>query len=1330
MLKFASYFKQLSINTIPPRFSYFEIREDASIIHLASLSRRSKVCDLSNNHLSAIRKRSLLGPTSLKSLILDHNQITCIDEAAIRSLKDLEILALDHNNLTSLQRDIFEGLTKLKHLTLGDNPLICDCHLAWLAGWLKSTPRTSSQARCNSPYHLRDKTVDEVMESEFKCAGVIERTWSKCGGDEECPHPCVCADGVVDCRDLTLKHVPDSLPHDVIELRLEQNEIAEIPPGAFTPYKRLRRLDLSNNIIQKIAVDAFRNLKSLTSLLLNANRITCIRKDTFRDLTNLSLLSLYDNKIQSLENGTFESLRNIQTLHLARNPFVCDCRLKWLAEYLHHNPIETSGAKCESPKRMQRKRLASFKEDKLKCDDGESKMAFDECSDTKCPVECVCEGTSVDCSNRGLQEVPKDIPEQVMMLNLSGNDLSRVRNGWIPTLPHLQKLDLTGNRISAIEDGAFRDSGSLLEVTLTGNKLKEINNKMFVGLSNLKALSLTDNQITCIMPGSFEHLPNLKSLSLNGNSFICNCHLAWFGEWLRREESIVSTDGPKCHAPLRHKDSLIRSLPPHEFRCTSDDRGCLGEGYCPPQCNCTGTVVWCSRAKLREIPSGIPPETSELYLDVNEIQRIDVGRLGHLKYLTKLDLSNNQVSMISNLTFANLTKLSTLIISYNKLQCIERDAFTGLASLRILSVHANDVSVIPEGTFRDLRSLTHLALGGNPLFCDCGLKWLADWVKRDFLEPGIARCSEPETMRSKLLLTTPPGDFECVDNVPSAIRAKCDACFTFPCANGASCESLANRDYQCNCAPGYHGRHCEQVIDACYGQPCINGGTCRVMEEGRFSCTCPPGFVGHRCETNENDCLNHKCENNATCVDLIGQYRCDCQPGFTGEYCEKKIAFCTKEFNPCTNGAKCIDHFSHYTCECPPGFQGENCSVNVDDCINHMCQNGGTCMDGINEYTCQCTDEFSGRYCEVLPSVAMLYPKTSPCQDNDCVHGFCFLPPDSSDYTCKCTPGYSGKRCEILTSISIGSNGSWVELEPLRTKPEANITIMLSTYEQNGVLLYNGEGQHIAVELFLGRVRISYDVGNYPASTMYSYEMIADGEEHAIELLAINKNFTMRVDRGKARSIINDGDRDLLKLTTPLYIGGLPPTVASTALNQWHLRNSTSFHGCLSLLIINNKRVDYTNAKRQQGVVPGCAAIQGEEPVSKDVSAAQIQSTFSTKTKVVKDVCKDNRCKHGRCIPSKNGKDYACRCTPGFGGRFCEQAPTCKKEQYKDYYTEHGCRSRRPLKIAACIGSCGDTCCTPKRSRRRRVRLICNDGTRYTKDVEIIRKCACSKKCY
>lgn len=53
------------------------------------------------------------------------------------------------------------------------------------------------------------------------------------------------------------------------------------------------------------------------------------------------------------------------------------------------------------------------------------------------------------------------------------------------------------------------------------------------------------------------------------------------------------------------------------------------------------------------------------------------------------------------------------------------------------------------------------ALGANPFLCDCSLRWLADWVKRDYVEPGIARCVEPHTMRDKLLLTTPSSAFVC-----------------------------------------------------------------------------------------------------------------------------------------------------------------------------------------------------------------------------------------------------------------------------------------------------------------------------------------------------------------------------------------------------------------------------------------------------------------------------------------------------------------------------------------------------------------------------------------
>lgn len=53
------------------------------------------------------------------------------------------------------------------------------------------------------------------------------------------------------------------------------------------------------------------------------------------------------------------------------------------------------------------------------------------------------------------------------------------------------------------------------------------------------------------------------------------------------------------------------------------------------------------------------------------------------------------------------------------------------------------------------------ALGNNPLYCDCSLSWLSEWVKLDYVEPGIARCTEPLSMKDKLLLSTPTSLFQC-----------------------------------------------------------------------------------------------------------------------------------------------------------------------------------------------------------------------------------------------------------------------------------------------------------------------------------------------------------------------------------------------------------------------------------------------------------------------------------------------------------------------------------------------------------------------------------------
>ncbi|XP_058798231.1 protein slit isoform X2 [Phymastichus coffea] len=1370
-----------------------------------------KRLDLSHNQIAMIGPKTLRGIASLKHLLLDDNVLSCIDEAAIRELKELEILTLNNNKLTTLGKDVFTGLAHLRTLKLSDNAFTCDCHLVWLSRTLKTFSRLGQNTRCAAPAHLKGQNLVDLQEHDFKCSGLVEKPSSECSSEPSCPHPCRCSEGIVDCRENSLTRVPTYLPEDTVELRLEQNGITEIPAKAFSPYRKLRRIDLSNNKIRKVAADAFHGLKFLESLvlygnkitelpsgifqgltnlqllLLNANEISCIRTDLFRDLSSLTLLSLYDNNIKSLSNGTFANLRNIKTLHLARNPFICDCNLRWLSEYLHKNPIETSGARCESPKRALKRRIDNMRDDKFKCDEEVLTKRAGECIlPGPCPTSCTCNGATIDCSNENLTAIPKDLPIYTSTLLLKNNAIEKIKaENIFEKLPELQHLDLRGNRISRIEAGAFEGANKLTDLLLSDNKLREVHTKMFGGLTSLKSLNLHGNAITCMMQASFDNLPHLHSINVQGNPLSCNCHLAWFSEWLKKHDS-VSVSG-HCHDPPRLKDAAINDIPRHEFKCNSDSVGCLGDDYCPPQCSCAGSVVRCSRSRLTEIPRGIPPETTELYLDVNDIKTIQPERLAHLSILTRLDLSNNQIGMLSNDTFRNLTNLAHLIISYNKLQCVQRGALAGLKSLRIISLHGNDISVIPEGAFEDLKSVTHIALGSNPLYCDCNMRWLAEWVKRDYVEPGIARCAEPASMKDKLLLTTPASSFLCkTKQQPADVLAKCNVCYTTPCQNGGLCEALPNKHFRCKCAPGYHGDRCQHKIDACYGNPCRNAGTCKVLEEGRFSCNCAPGYEGLRCETNIDDCVKHKCENNATCHDLVQAYRCDCLPGFTGEYCQAKIPFCSKEHNPCKNGGRCVDHQTHYACECPVGFAGLNCTDNLDDCDNNLCQNGATCIDGINNYECKCAPDYTGRYCEVAPSTALLYPQTSPCAHHDCQHGVCFLPSPGSgaDYLCQCHSGYTGKRCEYMTSLSFIDNNSLVEFEPLRTRPEANVTIIFTTSQENGVLLYDGQSsEHLAVELFMGRVRVSYDVGNYPTSTMYSYEQVSDGKPHMAELLAIKKNFTMRIDRGPARSIINDGPKDYLKLTKPMYVGGVATETASVAFTEFHLRNITSFRGCISEMWINHKLVDFNNAAKMSGVQPGCGGNDDEDEEADEAASAATSNNGDSKVRgsansadiadsvqvdnadqllphlppatpqqqqqqqqqhvhehsdfaVLSsssniDPCARHECKKGStCERAPFGTGYTCKCQIGWQGRYCEKAPTCRKEHIREYYTANGCRSRRPVKLAKCWGSCGNSCCLPRKTKRRKIRLICSDGTRYTKDVDLVRKCTCTRKCY
>lgn len=60
-----------------------------------------------------------------------------------------------------------------------------------------------------------------------------------------------------------------------------------------------------------------------------------------------------------------------------------------------------------------------------------------------------------------------------------------------------------------------------------------------------------------------------------------------------------------------------------------------------------------------------------------------------------------------------------------------------------------------------------------------------------------------------------------------------------------------------------------------------------------------------------------------------------------------------------------------------------------------------------------------------------------------------------------------------------------VKLLPVLHLTYLNVFLQVSTDEDNGILLYNGDNDHIAVELYQGHVKVSYDPGSQPGHAIY-----------------------------------------------------------------------------------------------------------------------------------------------------------------------------------------------------------------------------------------------------
>lgn len=143
----------------------------------------------------------------------------------------------------------------------------------------------------------------------------------------------------------------------------------------------------------------------------------------------------------------------------------------------------------------------------------------------------------------------------------------------------------------------------------------------------------------------------------------------------------------------------------------------------------------------------------------------------------------------------------------------------------------------------------------------------------------------------------------------------------------------------------------------------------------------------------------------------------------------------------------------------------------------------------------------------------------------------------------------------------------------------------MSTAEDNGILLYNGDNDHIAVELYQGHVKVSYDPGSQPGHAIYRFdttwhpkvqlisrkrvlfglylnihsrastastETINDGQFHTVELVTYDQMVNLSIDGGLPTTMDSFGAVRPLNGEAPLYVGGrgplqnTPPSSAGT----------------------------------------------------------------------------------------------------------------------------------------------------------------------------------------
>ncbi|XP_054475991.1 leucine-rich repeat neuronal protein 3-like [Anoplopoma fimbria] len=152
-----------------------------------------------------------------------------------------------------------------------------------------------------------------------------------------------------------------------------------------------------------------------------------------------------------------------------------------------------------------------------------------------------------------------------------------------------------------------------------------------------------------------------------------------------------------------------------------------GSDRCPALCRCEirpwfspssiyseAATVDCNDLGLSVLPERLPSETQVLLLQTNNIVNVE-KTLDYLANITEIDLSQNNISSVSDVCLGSLPRLLSLHMEENWIQELSDSCLTSLPNLQEFYINHNLIFSITPAAFKGLSRLLRLHLNSNRL---------------------------------------------------------------------------------------------------------------------------------------------------------------------------------------------------------------------------------------------------------------------------------------------------------------------------------------------------------------------------------------------------------------------------------------------------------------------------------------------------------------------------------------------------------------------------------------------------------------------------------------